>query len=632
MATILALVLSTTAHAASITVNSLTDTDAPGDCVLRDAITAANTMTATNGCAAGTGNDTINFSVSGTITLASTLPQITDSLLTINGPASTGITIDGGGNVQVMTVKSGATLNLNHLTIANGFNCGSICGTSDSFGGGVKNAGTLTITNSTFSDNCADVGSGIFNEGMLTVTDSTFSHNVAQSSGSGIFNEGTLTVANSTFSHNVAQSVGGGIVNGDGKTLTITNSTFSGNGAGFGGGIWSSGTVTVTNNTFSHNVAQSVGGGIWSNGTVMVTNSTFSGNGADFGSGIENEGTLTVTNSTFSQNVARSSGGGIENTGTLTATNSTFSGNDADFGGGIFNEEMVTVTNSTFSGNSAGFGSGIFNEETLTVTNGTFSGNGAGFGSGIDNEGKASVKSTIMAASSCAGRITDVGYNISDDTTCRFVKTGSAKNGDSVNPLLSPAGLANNGGPTQTIALLDGSPAIDAIPLAACTDQASPPNPIITDQRLFPRPDAGETNCNIGAYEMQDKPFLPFSGFSASLKINPDTGGFYLAGRFTLGAGGTIDPVKQPVAFSVGSYAVRLPAGSFVKYSNGYFYQKTVNGVFFCVFLKFTPYPWVYQLLVERNGSTITDSLSPVPVTLTVGDDSGSIQMNATFD
>jgi hypothetical protein len=59
-------------------------------------------------------------------------------------------------------------------------------------------------------------------------------------------------------------------------------------------------------------------------------------------------------------------------------------------------------------------------------------------------------------------------------------------------------------GPTQTIALLASSPAIDAIPLADCIDQASPPNPIITDQRLFPRPDAGDLACDIGAYEVQD--------------------------------------------------------------------------------------------------------------------------------
>jgi hypothetical protein len=144
------LMLSATVHAATITVDSLADIGAPGICVLRDAMTAANTMTATNGCAAGTGNDTIQFSVTGTIALASTLPQITASLLTIDRPAAPGITIDGSGQVQVIQVGSGATLNLNHLTIAKG--------ATTTTSGGIANDGTLNVANSTFSDNYGDFG------------------------------------------------------------------------------------------------------------------------------------------------------------------------------------------------------------------------------------------------------------------------------------------------------------------------------------------------------------------------------------------------------------------------------------------------------------------------------------------
>ena len=96
----LAPMLNATARAATITVDSLADTGAPGICVLRDAITAANTMTATNGCVAGTGHDTIDFSVTGTIFLGSTLPEVTDSLLAIIGPASPGIIIDGAARCR----------------------------------------------------------------------------------------------------------------------------------------------------------------------------------------------------------------------------------------------------------------------------------------------------------------------------------------------------------------------------------------------------------------------------------------------------------------------------------------------------------------------------------------------------
>jgi hypothetical protein len=121
--------------------------------------------------------------------------------------------------------------------------------------------------------------------------------------------------------------------------------------------------------------------------------------------------------------------------------------------------------------------------------------------------------------SNCAGTIADDGYNISDDTTCGFAKTGSANNGDDVDPLLSSEGLVNNGGPTETLALTQGSPAIDAIPLADCTDQASPPNRIITDQRGALRPAAGEVQCDIGAYEFQDLAGQPLCRIKSILAL-----------------------------------------------------------------------------------------------------------------
>jgi hypothetical protein len=197
---------------------------------------------------------------------------------------------------------------------------------------------------------------------------------------------------------------------------------------------------------------------------------------------------LTVTNSTFSGNTGSTpsfQGGAIDNGGlTLAVTNSTFSDNT---GGGIVNEVgSARVTSSTFFNNTGG---GV-----------------------VERFGLVRVKATILAANSggnCANAgatITDAGYNISDDSSCGFSKTGSANNGDNVDPLLSSAGLAANGGPTLTVALQLGSPAIDAIPVAVCTDQDSPPNPITTDQRGLPRPDANEQVCDIGAYEFQDAP------------------------------------------------------------------------------------------------------------------------------
>jgi len=144
--------LSTAARAATITVNSLADTGATGICVLRDAITAANTKTATNGRAAGPGNDMIRFSVTGMIRLGSTLPPVTDRQLMINGPAAPGIKLDAVVYfVQVMVVGFGATLNLKNVTIAKGI---------ADFGSAIFNAGTLIVTNSPFTGNCvaSDLG------------------------------------------------------------------------------------------------------------------------------------------------------------------------------------------------------------------------------------------------------------------------------------------------------------------------------------------------------------------------------------------------------------------------------------------------------------------------------------------
>jgi hypothetical protein len=198
--------------------------------------------------------------------------------------------------------------------------------------------------------------------------------------------------------------------------------------------------------------------------------------------------------------------------------------------------------------------------------------------------------------------------------------------------MLDPTGLKNNGGPTQTIALLSGSPAIDAIPVADCTDLASPPNPLITDQRLFPRPDATEANCDIGAYEVQDTSFVPFSSFHGHLGIRPNRGIFYLDGGFKLGAGSSIDPTTQPVALSVGSYAIRAPIGSFVKHSYGYVYQQTVHGIYLRLTIKFTSLPDRYVVLAYRKGGTLTGTISLVPATLTIGNNSGSTLMNVKLD
>jgi predicted outer membrane repeat protein len=227
--------------------------------------------------------------------------------------------------------------------------------------------------------------------------------------------------------------------------------------------------------------------------------------------------TFTVQNLTIANgsNSATGYGGGIYSQGTLTVTNSTFSGNSsASYGGGIYsNGGTLTVTNNTFSGNSAGiYGGGIYGGGlTATVTNSTFSGNSAPYGGGaiFGNSPLTTVTNTILANSTsggnCGGSVPDGGHNIEDLRSCFNNGTGCTNPiGSSfcnTNPLLASAGLASNGGPTQTIALQASSPAINAGDESVCSTTTGVAPVDYRDQRGFVRPGTGATNCSIGAFE-----------------------------------------------------------------------------------------------------------------------------------
>jgi hypothetical protein len=212
-----------------------------------------------------------------------------------------------------------------------------------------------------------------------------------------------------------------------------------------------------------------------------------------YGGGIfNNSGTLIVTDSTLSNNVAYQ-GGGIENFGILTVTHSTFSNNTAFWGGGIACYWPAVVVNSTFSGNSADSGGGIYNASTLTVINSTFSGNGATEGGNISNGGTVTLKNTIVtnsAGANCYGAISDGGGNLqfggsTPDSCGAAIPTGDPRLG----------ALADNGGPTWTMAIPYSSAARDAANDATCA--AAPVNNL--DQRGVTRP-LGD-HCDVGAYE-----------------------------------------------------------------------------------------------------------------------------------
>ncbi len=267
------------------------------------------------------------------------MPVITAAggALTIDG-AGQSVTISGNDTVRLFSVGTGATLNLQNLTLANG---------RALTGGGVRNAGTLHVSNCIFASNVSTTtvmglgGGAIYND-----------------------NNAALTVSRSVFSDNQAVMAGGGIYVRAGGAITITNSTFTRNSASGGGGISNAGTMLVTGSTFSGNRATVDGGGIGNGGALTVTNCTFSGNSAGtIGGGITNGGTLTVINSTFSGNSATTSGGGIRNSGTATVYNTILADSTA---GGNCSGTITNGGNNLDDGTTCGWGA---NNGSMSNTN-----------------------------------------------------------------------------------------------------------------------------------------------------------------------------------------------------------------------------------------------------------------------
>ena len=226
--------------------------------------------------------DVIDFSVScppaSPIVLAGTLTIGVD--LSVVGPGADTVAVSGNNSSAVLLVAAGVTASISGITIEDGLG---------RTGGGVDNAGTLTVTDSTVADNSSsDGGGGLWNGGTLTVTDSTVSGNSTyRAGGGGIENDqGAVTITGSTLSADNAYNGGitvggGGIENVDG-TVTATDTTFSQNIAdynGGGGGLFNdNGTTEITASTLAHNLTHrqhGAGGGNIENefGTVSVAGS-----------------------------------------------------------------------------------------------------------------------------------------------------------------------------------------------------------------------------------------------------------------------------------------------------------------------------------------------------------------------
>jgi CSLREA domain-containing protein len=422
-----------------------------GVCTLRAAIEYANLNPDV---------DTITFNIPGTapytINLGSPLPDLSTNI-NINGPGAAKLTVAGNGapefgspgSFRVFNVTTSGTVTFSGITIANG----GLVRTSEN-GGGIQNAngGTVNVTNCTLTNNYSGEGDG---------TNFPFG-------GGAIYNNGTLNVTGSTLRRNVAafadlRGYGGGAILNNAGTLTIAQTTFEDNHTSrIGGAILNvDGTLTVTGSTFHHNGASGGAGAIYNQGVASVTNSTFVGNIA-----------YSLKISAPAEVYPQGFGGAIANVSnsTLNLSNCTITASFAESGGGVNGGGIVNVKSTIIAGNYAGkfFG----------------------------------------AAPDVYGPFVSKGFNLigKKDGSTGFT-AATDKKGTIKAPLDAKLGpLQNNGGPTQTVALQTGSPAIDK------GTSASLSGTLTTDQRGtgFPRTvdkavanATGGDGTDIGAYEAQ---------------------------------------------------------------------------------------------------------------------------------
>jgi Right handed beta helix region len=292
--------------------------------------------------------------------------------------------------------------------------------------------------------------------------------------------------------------------------VTLQGVTLSG-GSSFGG-LLNDGTLRIKNSTISGNTGRGVNNNY--RGALSIENSTISGN---TGGGVSNGGTASIANSTISGNTSNYSGGGVSNSyGIVTIENSTISNNAAgNDGGGLSNQggatrgRGVTITNSTISANRANRGGGISNNSqcfdyyyggftftcpaAITLNNSLIVGNQAAIGPEIENAGSNSIVN--------ANNFNLFGSNGNAGASGFSPGPTDIVPGVSLAQVLGP--LKFNRGPTQTHALVGGSPAIDAGDPGGCRDRQGAL--LTTDQRGFSRHvdgnNDGAARCDIGAVE-----------------------------------------------------------------------------------------------------------------------------------
>lgn len=533
--------LSVSTFAATFNVNTTADTQdaAPGNGVCADSNSQCSFRAALTESNALAGQDTINLPAGiYTQSLVAANENVNaggDWDINSAGTENNGVTITGAGRDLTFLQASVGERVIENLTQgSSGLGSGvSISGVTIRFGravatadaatgqgGGVRNAGSLTITNADVRSNNASLSGGIHNEKNITldnvnVVSNTCSTNFFECLGGGMYNQlqvnSAVIIRNSSFTENVARvilsdpgfSIGGGlgIESNGGALIRISDTVIADNFAqadGFGGTLGGGLFVASQGGHMQLEMARvtsarnRIKDGVFHHGTGIFVSTNTGGSI----SGFMDRVISTENSASYGGGLLLLAGAGSITMGIF---NSTFSGNGAIYGGGIGisgNSESagsqlnVNMINSTISGNvglasgggihvdRGGAGSVIVNANFCTISKNeaAFDSNGSTGGGGIFTSSSTSInlKNSVVSGNimlSSASTSNDILGTVNSQNYNHIgILTGAIINGTTTNNTTGNAmlgALTDNGGLTRTHQPLAGSPLIDSIPNGA---------------------------------------------------------------------------------------------------------------------------------------------------------------------
>jgi len=323
--------------------------------------------------------------------------------VTLTGAGAHVTEIDGNRAGPALTVAAGAKVAVSGLALVRGQ--------------GVQNAGELTLTEVSVAFNAGLRGGGIFNTGTLTVVGGTVSSNVAlEDHGGGIHNAGgtvvlrQTTVAGNTANGRSGDGYGGGVFSSG--SLTVEDSLVTSNESRFGGGVANNGgRLALARSNLVGNRAEFGGALYTAGGQAAIEGGNLLANLATIGGGVYQRGPLRLTNARIAQNVASGAnafGGGILNNGSeLVVRGGAIAENESTSGGAIYAykpEARVDLAQTTLSGNKASFGGGLLQQQGTAVLDGVSVTGNASFADGGGAflvEGVLTVRGGAFVANTC---------------------------------------------------------------------------------------------------------------------------------------------------------------------------------------------------------------------------------------